>query len=131
MRTIQSSLFQRLLAQAEEADRKGLTKVASSLTTVATQQSNAVREDNGFYRYERDTFEQDLNDQLWQAVVRVADFYGIRRMDAEQVQTLVDKTAESMVADLCLGAGINHGVGAHEEPVAGEEETHLIVQEYD
>lgn len=131
MRTIQSSLFQRLLAQAEEADRKGLTKVASSLTTVATQQSNAVREDNGFYRYARDTFEQDLNDQLWQAVVRVADFYGIRRMDAEQVQSLVDKTAESMVADLCQGAGISHGVGAHEEPVAGEEETHLIVQEYD
>lgn len=129
MRTITENLFQRLLAQAEEAELQGLTKIAESLTNQIELHSSLVRSDNDFYSYNEEEFRNDLNTQMWSAVIRIADFYGIRGFDASILQDIIEKTADNLVVDLCGGAGINHGVGLHEDMVPGERIEHIEVTE--
>jgi hypothetical protein len=124
-RTINQNLFLRLAAQAEEAELQGLTKEAAALTKQIDVYADKTRPNEGFYVYGTDEFQTDLNDQLWNAAMRVADFYGIQRLDAAYVQEMIDKTAENMKASLRRHAGIREDVGAYEPTVPGEE--HAVV----
>lgn len=122
MRTIKESLFERLALQAEEAELQGITKVASALTTQLDNQSKiGIRSNDDFYSYPREVFEQDLQTQLWAAVLRVADFYGIGKFDASRIQQAIEKIGSDLVNEMCNEAGIRHGVGAYEPSVPGEE----------
>ncbi len=120
MRTITENLFNRLLAQAQEAELQGLSRIAEGLTDQIEKNSHLVRKDDSFYLYNEKEFRNDLNSQLWSIIVRAADFYGIRKFDAAITQELIDKTAQNLVEDFCNVIGINHGVGAYEENVPGE-----------
>lgn len=120
MRTITENLFNRLLAQAQEAELQGLSKIAEGLTNQIEKNSHLVRKDDSFYLYNEEEFRNDLNSQFWNIIVRAADFYGVRKFDAVVTQELIDKTAQILVEDFCNIVGINHGVGAYEENVPGE-----------
>jgi hypothetical protein len=120
MRTITENLFNRLLAQAQEAELQGLSKIAEGLTDQIEKNSHLVRKDDSFYLYNEEEFRNDLNSQLWNIIIRAADFYGVGKFDAVVTQELIDKTAQILVEDFCNTVGINHGVGAYEENVPGE-----------
>ena len=128
MRTIKNNLFQRLVAQAEEADRQGLVKVADGLTDQVIKNAETVRTDDAFYSYASEQLESDLNNQLWGAIVRIADFYDIKYFNADQVQSTIDKVASELVSELCTQAGITHGVGAYEEAVPGQQIEHVAIE---
>lgn len=120
MKTINSTLFFRLLAQAEEAETQGMEKVAESLTTQIEKNASHVRESDENYKYSYETLEKDINDHLWNAVIRVADFYDVKQFHADKTQEMIEKIAKEIVSEVCLQANINHGVGAYEEPLPGE-----------
>lgn len=120
MRTITENLFHRLLAQAQEAELQGFSKVAEGLTEQVEYHSQSVRKDDSFYSYSEEEFRKDLNSQFWNIIIRAADFYGVKRFNAVTVQDLIEKTAEGLVTDFCNTVDINHGVGAYEEKVPGE-----------
>ena len=128
MRTIKKNLFERLNLQAEEAEVQGLEKVAQSLTDQIEEQSKAIRKDDEFYSYSKPELDKDLQCKLWSAAVRILDFYNVKHFDATQVQELVEKAASGLVTGLCKQAGINHGVGAYEKPVYGEEVSAIEVE---
>lgn len=131
MRTIKNNLFQRLVAQAEEADVRGLSKVAESLTEQVSKNAKYIRKDDEFYSYSADQLKTELNDQLWSAAIRVFDFYDIQSFNADQLQTAIDKIAKSLVTELCTQANMQHGIGAYEEAVPGQiiEQTSIYVNE--
>lgn len=120
MRTIKESLLNRLAAQAAEADLQGLTKVASSLEDQVGLHCENVRSNDASYHYASESFQQDLNNQLWAAIVRIADFHDINHFDGDKVQKLVDATAESLVLNLCTQAGVIGGVSPYEDRLPGE-----------
>lgn len=120
MRTIKNNLFQRLVAQAEEADVRGLSKVAESLTEQVSKNAKHIRRDDEFYSYSADQLKTELNDQLWSAAVRIFDFYDIQSFNADQLQDSIDKIAKSLVTELCTQANMQHGIGAYEEAVPGQ-----------
>lgn len=120
METINSTLFFRLLAQAEEAETQGMEKLAESLTTQIEKNASLIRESDENYSYSSESFQKDVNDHLWNAVLRVADFYDVKQFHADKTQEMIEKMAKEIVSEICLQANINHGVGAYEEPVPGE-----------
>ena len=128
MRTIKYSLFNRLTAQAVEADHLGLDKSADGLTDQLGKYASAVRKNDEFYSYNEDDFEKDLNHQLWGCVVRIADFYDIQQFDAEKLQEVLDRMAEGLIAEMCEQAGVRHGVGAYEDDVPGETHARTAIE---
>lgn len=127
MRTITENLLNRLIVQAEEAEVRGLSKLAGNLTEQIN--SSSIRKDDANYSYSENEFRKDINDQLWSSIVRTADFYGIKRFDAYEMNQLVEKTAEDFVKSIRLHAGITHGVGAYEPSIPGEEKASIEVEE--
>lgn len=133
MRTITEDLFHRLIAQAQEAELQGFDKVAEGLTSQLEKYGSSIRSKDAFYSYNGSDFTRDVNSCLWNAIIRIADFYGITRFDALEIQDLIEKSAENLRQELCTKAGISHGIGAHEDSVLGEklEKTDIEVVEGD
>jgi len=121
MRTIRELLFKRLALQADEADRVGLTKLASDVTSLLDRQSENVRSDQDFYLYDADEFNSDVNGHLWDAVVRVADFYDIKGLDIKTAEKIVSAISKEMKESICIAHfGTDKAVGAFEPTVPGE-----------
>jgi replicative superfamily II helicase len=124
MRTITENLKERLIAQSEEAKLQGLTKTASHLTDIAKNVS--IRKNAESYTYSNNDFESDVENALWGAVVRFADFHNVS-VDGIIGQSIVEKFAKDLVIELRAKTGTTHGVGAYESNVPGESKQTVIV----
>ena len=127
MKTIKNSLVLRLEAQGSEAKTQGLNKVASAIEKQLTK--NHVRDDNTKYVYSSKDFKNDVEEKLWDVIIRAADFYDCT-VDAASAQNLVDRTAEELLREFRIKSGVQVDVGANEPQVPGEaDNADLIVQE--
>lgn len=129
MRTIKKNLFNRLVLQAEEAEIQGLTKVAESLTTQITKNADNLRDDSVLYRYSAAQFGQDIHEKLWDFVIRTADFYNVS-LEAQEMQKIIERYAADMIHEISNKLGINHSIGAYEEPLPGEQ-VEIIISDKD
>ena len=127
MRTITEKLASRLKVQAKEADLVGLKKLGAHL---GKQAEAKTRVTGSSYIYPEADLKKDVEGPLWDAVIRIADYYDCN-IDAEFVQNNIEKLAEELVRVISKQAGINHGVGVYEPTVPGEdvvEETLIEVE---
>lgn len=116
--SITNNLFDRLNAQAQEAEVQGLSKIAEHLT--AQLEKNTPREDNAFYLYATVDFEKDVEQEIWDAILRVADFHNIQ-VDAVEAQQIVEKFAAKLVREVELTfCPEQYGVGVFEPTLPGE-----------
>lgn len=125
MRTIKKNLSMRLEAQAKEAEDLGIIKVAEALKKQCKKQK--IRKDSDFYSYTFKELRADVEEAVWDAIVRVADYYD-SPVDAQSVQETVETWADNIINESRIKAGINHGVGAHEPVVPGEERTQIAIE---
>ena len=125
MRTINENLRDRLVAQAEEAEVQGLTKVAEQLTSQI--EKSDVRSSEEFYSYAESDLNSDIESTLWTAAIRVADFHN-QSIDANDVEKSVKALAEDFIRDLRNKIGIQDGVGAYEPTLPGEEKEHISIE---
>lgn len=124
MRTVTENLKNRLILQSEEAEIQGLTKIASHLIDQA--EILDVRADNESYTYSNEDFQNDVENSIWKAVVRFADFHNVT-VDAIQAQNIVEKVASDLISELRVKTGTIHGVGAFEPTVSGEERQTVLL----
>lgn len=124
MRTITENLKERLIAQSAEADLQGLTKTASCLLNQV--EKTEIRKDAESYTYSNDDFQADVEDSIWVAVLRFADFHDIC-VDGIQAQGVVEKIAQDLISELRVKTGTTHGIGAYESNVAGESRQTVIL----
>ena len=124
MRTVTENLKSRLLIQSEEAEIQGLTKIASHLLVQA--EIAPVRADDESYTYSNEDFQNDVENSIWGAVVRFADFHNVS-INASQAQDIVEKISASLISELRVKTGTIHGVGAFEPTVSGEERHTVIL----
>jgi hypothetical protein len=124
MRTINEIYNMRLMAEAEEADNQGLTKIAENLTRQL--ESISVRDSNQPYTYSSDSFEQDVQDSLWNIVLRTADFHG-SFIPAKVGQNIVDYFSEQIIHSIRKSASINVVRGGYEPNLPGEVNNSCII----
>jgi len=125
MRTITKNLAMRLEAQAQEADLVGLKKVAGHLNKLVD--SNKTRSSEESYVYAPEDLTTDVEGQLWNAVVRIADYYNCS-VDADLAQEEIEKLASDLVKAIGRQGGVKHGVGAYEPTVPGEVVERVILE---
>jgi hypothetical protein len=115
MKTISSIHFDKLIAEASEADEIGLTKVAENITRQIEKVS--VREGDVNYSYNSKEFKQDIQDNLWSIIIRVADFHGTH-FDSKNAQSIVDDYSNRIVAEVRKTFSLAE-MGAHEPSLPG------------
>jgi hypothetical protein len=125
MRTVKETFAQRLALQKQEADVQGLTKVATNLEHVVDKLQ--VREDAESYLYLEKDATSDVEKHIWDAAVRLADFYDCN-VDASQMQQVIEKLAESLKQEVRVQGGVKHGIGAHEPVVPGEAPERVTIE---
>jgi len=124
MKTITELHRDRLVAEAEEADKTGLTKIAENITRQVEKVS--VRPTDTSYTYTINAFEQDVNDSLWDVVTRTSDFHGAF-LDSKKAQEIVDYFSAALVTSIRKSAGIHSPIGAYEPAVPGEDGQPIIL----
>jgi hypothetical protein len=117
MKTITEIYRDRLVAEAEEADCIGLTKIAENITRQIEKAS--IRSNDEPYTYAGDDFHQDVQDSLWNVVIRTSDFHGAF-LKSKEAQEIVDYYTESIVKSIRQAGNIATNVGSYEPPVPGE-----------
>ena len=124
MKTITEIHRDRLVAEAEEADSTGLTKIAENLTRQI--ESTDVRTNEENYTYAGSDFHQDVQDSLWKVVVRTSDFHGAF-VNSKKAQEIVDYYTESIVKSIRQAGNISTNVGSYEPPVPGEDGSVAVI----
>lgn len=119
MKTINTILRDRILAEAEEAEIQGLVKIASSLTDQL--ELNKVRDVSENYKYSSSEFEKDVQNSLWNIIIRTADFHNAS-FKSDEAQEIVDFYSKEILKEIRSSMRIPHKVGSYEEPVPGEEQ---------
>jgi hypothetical protein len=123
--TIAEHVRNRLVAQAEEAEIQGLTKVAEHLTNQI--EKNDVRPTESFYSYAESELENDVEATLWDAAIRVVDFHD-RPFNATDIYEEVNRVAKEFITNLRVKIGAIDGVGAFEPSLLGEEKGQVVIE---
>ena len=87
MRTITEKFSARLKVQAKEADTIGLKKLCNQLNRLA---KTSTRPTGSSYVYLEAELKNDVESPLWDAVLRIADYYDCN-VDVEFVQNNIEK----------------------------------------
>jgi hypothetical protein len=109
-------VYNKLLAQMEEAKERKMTKLASRIGGAIGSYPAEEAEEYPFTK-----LEEDIHQDLWKSAARLIAYYDLESVDAEKVDQAVVRLAEKVVSELedALGAdGIL--VGALEPKVPGE-----------
>ena len=117
MRTITTTYFDRLVAEAEEADSLKLTKLAENITRVI--ETTPVREKTAEYIYPIESFQKDVQEAIWNIIVRTADFHNTF-IPSNKAQDIVDHYCSEIVDDIRKAAGLGD-IGHYEPKLPGEE----------
>jgi len=115
---ISKQMFNRLTAQAEEAEYLKLNKVSKNLNIIIKESS--VRDNEMLYSFSKDQLDNNIENLLWKIALNISDYFD-STPDAEQVQKLVDLYASQLFNDFRVLAGSKDGVGAYEQLVPGED----------
>jgi len=127
MRTITKNQLLRLEAQSEEAKTLGLKKISTHLDEQIEKHTYYTRDDSEFYSYSFDQIQADVEKNLWNAVMRVSDYYG-KNIDAVKAQESIESLASELINEIRLNAGVKDGVGAYEPNVPGENREHVSIE---
>jgi hypothetical protein len=121
-RTITKTFAKRMEAQFEEAKNMNHQKVAKSLGVQLEKYASfpGVRTDDSDYFYLMDDLRQNVEDHLWDAAVRIQDYYGAAA-DPLEIQAAVDDYAEQFIESIRIKTG--KIIGAYEPKVPGEQTT--------
>jgi hypothetical protein len=125
MRTVKETFAKRLELQKKEADVQGMAKVASNLEHVVEKLE--IRGDTDSYLYLEKDATSDVEKHIWDAVVRLADFYDCH-VDAGQMQEVIEKLANDLMHEVRVQGGVRHGIGAHEPEVHGETPERVTIE---
>lgn len=117
MRTITEYIYNRLIAQVDEVRVQGFEKLANKIEDVVIAVPH--RKDDDSYTYASEDFKNDVEKNIWEAVVRTADFHNTS-FDIKDIEPIVKKLANELISELNVISNNTAGVGAFEPTVPGE-----------
>ena len=115
-RSITDKLRKRLLAQAREATNMGLTKTADLI--VSDLEATPERADEDHYTYSSEELQQDVEQLVYTAAIRVQDYFN-KTADAGEVGHLTEAVAQDLIDQVRHAIG-GKVVGSYEPQVPGE-----------
>jgi hypothetical protein len=114
---LNSTMYHKMLLQAEEAKDREMTKLASGVLEAL---GPTPEEDIVSYNYSE--LEQDIYGQLWKAAMSVAKYYDIQSADIEKIGQVLEDVSEQLIRQVETAINVKENVvGPLEEKVPGQE----------
>ncbi len=118
MKQMSIKLLERLNAQAEEAEKIGLLRLADHVDECIVK-SSEIKDLKP--TYSSDEYEHDIESCVWDAIIATANYHGVTNIDAIQVQSFVEKFAEDLISSCKNQIKVKTAIGAYENKLPGEE----------
>ena len=111
------TIYNKLLAQAEEAKEQGMIKLADGiLEAIGSFPAEEIQE----YTYTQ--LNDDIHRDMWKIASKLMVYYDVTSADAEKVDQTIVSWASKLVFDLETTLGVDSVVkGPLEPPVPGED----------
>ena len=115
------NLKKRFLAQKEEANFQGLTKIASIISSKIDEIPVRSDMDNQYHKYSHAELSKDVEDLLFTAAVRVQDYFD-KTADQQEIHNIINAFSEDFICTMKnkIGGQIS---GPFEPSVPGEVES--------
>lgn len=95
MKHLKTSVYNRLLAQAEEAKERGMHKLASAILSSV----GPLPEDEKV-EYSYAQLEEDVYNGMWKLANHVIKYHNVDMVDAEKVHEILESLASRMMDEL-------------------------------
>lgn len=117
MKKLNQVLYNKLLAQAEEAKTLGLTSLASGICEAIGPYAN---DEASEYTYRQ--LQDDIRRDLWKAATRLMHYYDLESLDAQKLDRELAVQASKMIEELEQAMGVDSVVvGPLEPKVPGQD----------
>jgi hypothetical protein len=127
MRSINKTMINRLVAQNKEAELHKMEKVSSNVSKQIDKYSDNLRSNDEFYVYSSSDLKADVEENIWNAIIRIADFYNVCP-DIAVAQKCAEAVTEGLLDDLRVKLGVSHGVGAYEPNLPGQNRQSVVLK---
>jgi hypothetical protein len=105
------TIYRKLMAQAEEAQGQGLTKLASSI-----RQAISDDNDSGDEQYSYAQLNDEIHRDLWKLAKRIMMYYDVEDVEVEKLDKTILSWAVKMTDDLEVTLGVDTIVKGPLEP---------------
>lgn len=114
---LNTTIYNKLLAQAEEAKEQGMVKLADGiLEAIGSFPADEAQE----YTYVQ--LNDDIHRDMWKIASKLMVYYDVTSADAEKIDRTIISWAAQVVSDLERTLGVDSVVkGPLEPPVPGED----------
>ncbi len=92
---INKKLYDRLVLQAEEAEKLGMNKIASNVLETAEPFL-----ENESIEYSYADLENDISKDIWKMATRLFNYYQINNIDIKEFNKIVEASAETLLDEL-------------------------------
>jgi hypothetical protein len=116
MKKLNSTVYQKLFLQAEEAKDRNMTKLASAIFVAI---GPVPEDENNNYNFNE--LQNDVYQGLWKLAMCVAKYHDLQSVDAEKVHTALESLSSDLIEDVERSLHVdNTAVGPLETKVPGE-----------
>ena len=120
-KSINEKLYLRLTAQKQEANTIGLTKVATSLSSMVEKYEPRTEDQENKFLFSSSELDSFLKDNIWNMIVKAADYYNCS-VDAVQADKIAESLSKVIKAEVRNQGAVKNDIGAYEPKLPGEED---------
>ena len=114
---LKSTIYNKLLLQAEEAKELGLTKLADGITN-----SIGAYSDDTPKEYSYSQLEKDVYSDLWKVATKIIDYHDLQSVQAEKLDEMIEVLADQVLTELRKVLTVDNVIKSINEPkIPGEE----------
>ena len=118
MTKLNSVVFRKLAAQAEEAKEKGLNDLSEHISSAIGEEC----QDQSVESYAYQQLQKDVHNELWKIASHIMSYYDVESADAEAVHQVVTEVSNNIVEQLKVALRVDDmTIGPREPKVPGEE----------
>lgn len=117
MKSLKSTIYDKLLLQAEEAKEQDMKKLATGIMSALP-----ASPDDEIKAYSHEELKDNIYNQLWKIAADVIGYYDLTSVDAEKVGEALDLTSNTVFTMLCASLNIDpNSIGPNEPKLPGED----------
>lgn len=115
MKRLNSTIYHKLLLQAEEAKDQNMTKLASGILGAIgpTPEGEEVK-------YSSAQVEEDVHRGLWSLATCILKYHDVSSVDAEKINEVIETVASKFINEIEDSLNVNGVIGPLEPAVLGE-----------
>jgi hypothetical protein len=116
MKKLNSTVYNKLLLQAEEAKDQDMIKLASAIVDALGPEPEDIKTS-----YNLNQLQQDMHQGLWKLATCVIKYHDLESVDAEKVNDVLEALASKIIEDIELSLNVDDTkVGPLEDVLPGQ-----------